>query len=92
MKAITALSEKLLTKLEINRQKVDENLYSSGIMLNLLLPYTGYDRIKELYHKSKEAKTTNRDELIKFLINEGIQESIINDALNPNNFTTARKS
>lgn len=92
MKALTALSEKLLPQLEINRQKVEENLYSSGIMLNLLLPYTGYDMIKELYHKSKEAKIANRDELIIFLINEGIQESIINDALNPNNFTTARKS
>jgi len=90
--ALTALSEKLLPKLEINRERTVENLYSSGIMLNLLLPYTGYDRIKELYHKAKEAKIINRDSLINFLKKEGIDEAIINEALNPNNFTTARKS
>ncbi|MBP8084482.1 MAG: fumarate lyase [Spirochaetes bacterium] len=91
-KAITALSEKLLPKLEINRERTGENLYSSGIMLNLFLPYTGYDRIKELYHKAKETKIINRDSLINFLKNEGIDEAIINESLNPNNFTTARKS
>lgn len=89
--ALTALSEKLLPKLEINRERTGENLYSSGIMLNLFLPYTGYDRIKELYHKAKKAKIINRDSLINFLKKEGIDEAIINEALNPNNFTTARK-
>ncbi|HOU84735.1 MAG TPA: lyase family protein [Spirochaetota bacterium] len=89
--ALTALSEKLLPKLEINRERTGENLYSSGIMLNLFLPYTGYDRIKELYHKAKETKIINRDSLINFLKKEGIDETIINEALNPNNFTTARK-
>jgi len=91
-KVLTALSEKLMPKLEINRSRVEENLYSSGIMLNLFLPYAGYDRIKELYHKAKEARITNQDELINFLKKEGIEESAITEALNPNNFTTARKS
>ena len=32
------------------------------------------------------------DKYLEFLKKEGIDEAIINEALNPNNFTTARKS
>jgi len=85
--------DKFLKKIEINQAGMEDNLYSSNAVVNLLLPFLGYNRVKELYYKMKKEKILNREGFVSFLRTEtALSVEDIEKILNPYSATSALKN
>ncbi|HOJ49944.1 MAG TPA: lyase family protein [Spirochaetota bacterium] len=68
-KSIISFIDNFLNQIEINKEKIEENLVKSNILLNGLIGILGYQKVKEIYILVKEKKTTKIAE-IKNIIKE----------------------
>jgi aspartate ammonia-lyase len=67
-KALEGLVEKFFNKMEINEDRIQENLLHSNVLLNSLLPILGYHKIKKIYALLEEKKPSSMEEWKEIII------------------------
>ncbi len=91
-KGITYFIEKFLEKIEINREKAEENLLNSNILLNSLIPFLGYNEVKRIFNILKDKKIKTIEEFKECILqNSNLTKEELEKIIEPINLTTALK-
>ena len=88
-KSLNVLIEKFIPQVEIDKQKIDQNLLSSPALINTLRQVIGYDNVKQLVPLIKKMKPDTIDEL-KQLVSENTTLTVefLNKWFDPSNLTS----
>lgn len=90
--AINVLIEKFLDKIELNKEKIEENLVKSNVILNSLIPVVGYNKLKELFYEVEKNKIDNVEKLKEILIERNIlKKEEVDKYINPFYLTNSFK-
>jgi len=88
-KSIDSLIEKFFDKMQINLEKIEENLVVSNILLNSLVVVLGYNKVKEIFHIVEKQKIKKISELKNILLKEtSLSKEEIDFYLDPVNIST----
>ncbi len=67
-KAISALLEKFFPLMELDHERIEENMLRSHVLLNTLVPVLGYHKIKEIYEILNSRNPGTMEEYKKIII------------------------
>lgn len=91
--ALDALGSKLIPSLAVNEERIAANLCASNLLLNMLLPEIGYDRVKELYAEFNASPAADHADFVKRVAAlSGISADRLTDLFRPENATAARRN
>ncbi len=87
--SIEKFMEKFLAQLQINSQKIEENLVNSKALVNALIGVIGYKKVKEIYNVMMERKIKTISELKEILKEKtDLKSEEIDFYLDPINITS----
>ncbi|MCX7820316.1 MAG: lyase family protein [Brevinematales bacterium] len=83
------LMEKFFALMQINKEKIEENLVNSLVLLNALIGIIGYNKVKEIYNIMQEKRVKTISD-IKMILKEktNLKEKEIDFYLDPINITS----
>jgi aspartate ammonia-lyase len=92
IKSIDIFCSKFLNKITLNKNKIEKNLSSSYVLLNILLPELGYNKIKEIYKIIEKKNPKTVAEFKKIIFEEThLDEEFIEDYFESANATSFLK-
>jgi len=90
--AIIIFCEKFIENISINLNRIEKNISSSYVLLNILLPVLGYNKIKEIYKVIEKKKPETVAEFKKIIFDETeLDEDFIEDYFESTNATSFLK-
>lgn len=82
-KGLKAL-DRFFREMKVDRERIQENLISSGALINALRPYCQYDDLKKAAEKIEEKKISSLEEVISLLtIHTSLSEEFLKNYLAP---------
>lgn len=91
-RALDALCLRFLPLVKLDTVRIEQNLYSSAVMLNALVPLAGYAAIKTLYQNYRNDPPKTREEFIARVSElTGYPPEQIENCIRPENCTSASK-
>jgi aspartate ammonia-lyase len=92
-KAVTALNEKFFSRMEIDEQRIEENLASSLVLLNTLVPVLGYNKVKEIYLMVEKDKPKTVNELKSIILDHSeMTQKQLDNYFDPGRLTAFNKN
>lgn len=83
-KAIDSFIDKFLNKITINHKIIEKNFVNSFALINSLVPFLGYNKVKEIYTLIKDKEIKSFSELKEILLkNTELNEEKINRIFEP---------
>lgn len=67
-KAVVAFIEKFLDKMKINTDKIEKNFLNSKAVFNSLIPFLGYNKVKELFLNLDTDKIKSLEDLKNYIV------------------------
>lgn len=92
VRAIDTFVDLFLAGMQLQPKRIEDNLVDSNVLLNALLPFTGYAGVKKLYQEAANREFANVDALKVFIMEHTtLTAEDLDDIFDPFKLTTAMK-